>query len=37
MRSETACFTGHRVLPAKEIPAIGERLEKTLTLLIKQG
>lgn len=37
MRSRTVCFTGHRILPAEELPEIGKRLENTLISLIEQG
>lgn len=37
MKSRTACFTGHRELPAKDLPEISKRLEDTLVTLIEQG
>ncbi len=37
VKSRTACFTGHRKLPAKELPEISKRLEDTLVTLIEQG
>ena len=37
MESRTACFTGHRELPADDLPEISKRLEDTLVKLIEQG
>ena len=37
MRSKTVCFTGHRELPADDLPKISKRLEDTLATLIEQG
>ena len=37
MQSKTVCFTGHRSLPAEELPEISRHLEDTLTTLIEQG
>lgn len=37
MRSKTVCFTGHRELPADNLPEISKRLEDTLATLIEQG
>lgn len=37
VKSRTACFTGHRELPAEKIPEISKRLEDTLVALIEQG
>ena len=37
MKSRTACFTGHRELPADDLPEISKRLEDTLVKLIEQG
>lgn len=37
MRSKTVCFTGHRELPADDLPEISKRLENTLATLIEQG
>ena len=37
MKSRTACFTGHRVLPTDDLPEISKRLEDTLATLIEQG
>ena len=37
MKSRTACFTGHRELPAERISEISKRLEDTLVTLIEQG
>ncbi len=37
MRSKTVCFTGHRELPADDLPEISKRLEDTLATLIEQG
>ena len=37
MKSRTACFTGHRELPADDMPEISKRLEDTLVKLIEQG
>ena len=37
MRLETCCFTGHRLLPEKELPSIQKRLEEQVFSLIQQG
>ena len=37
MKSRTACFTGHRELPADNLPEISKHLEDTLVTLIEQG
>lgn len=37
MRSKTVCFTGHRELPADNLPEISKHLEDTLVTLIEQG
>ena len=37
MKSRTACFTGHRELPAEYLPEISKHLEDTLVTLIEQG
>lgn len=37
MRSKTVCFTGHRELPADDLPEISKRLEDALATLIEQG
>ena len=37
LKFRTACFTGHRELPAKDLPEISKRLEDTLVTLIEQG
>ena len=37
IKIKTVCFTGHRSLPAEEIPEISKRLENTLITLIEQG
>ena len=37
MQSKTVCFTGHRSLPAEELPEISRHLEDTLIALIEQG
>ena len=37
MRSKTVCFTGHRELPADDLPKISKRLEDALATLIEQG
>lgn len=36
-KCRTACFTGHRELPAEYLPEISKRLEDTLVALIEQG
>ena len=36
-KCRTACFTGHRELPAEYLPEISKRLEDTLVTLIEQG
>ena len=37
MRSKTVCFTGHRELPADDLPEISKHLEDALITLIEQG
>lgn len=37
MNSKTACFTGHRVIPASEYTSIQKRLEDEIINLIHQG
>ena len=37
MQSKAVCFTGHRALPAEELPEISRHLEDTLIALIEQG
>ena len=37
MKARTACFTGHRELPADDLPEISKRLKDTLVTLIEQG
>ena len=37
MRTKTVCFTGHRELPADDLPEISKHLEDTLVKLIEQG
>lgn len=37
IKTRTVCFTGHRSLPAEELPEISRHLEDTLTTLIEQG
>ena len=37
MRIKTVCFTGHRELPADDLPEISKHLEDTLVKLIEQG
>ena len=34
---QTACFTGHRILPAKEIPSIKRKLTEVLISAIREG
>lgn len=34
---KTCCFTGHRRIPAGQIPDIQKRLEKTILRLLSQG
>ena len=36
-KCRTACFTGHRELPAEYLPEISKRLEDILVALIEQG
>lgn len=36
-KCRTACFTGHRELPAEYLPEISKHLEDTLVTLIEQG
>lgn len=33
----TACFTGHRIIEKRELPALKRRLSKTVKTLINQG
>lgn len=37
MREQTCCFTGHRMLPKKVIPALEQRLEEEILRLFAQG
>ena len=37
IKARTVCFTGHRALPAEELPEISRCLEDTLITLIEQG
>ena len=37
IKLRTACFTGHRTLPAEELSKISKHLEDTLIALIEQG
>lgn len=37
MIGQTACFTGHRVIPPQELPALQAGLERALTALIAKG
>ena len=37
IKTRTVCFTGHRSLPAEELPEISRHLEDTLIALIEQG
>ena len=37
MREKTCCFTGHRVIPARSLPALAKELEQTLRRLIGAG
>ena len=37
IKLRTACFTGHRTLPAEELSKISKHLEDTLITLIEQG
>lgn len=37
MRDKTACFTGHRMIPAKQLSSITCALENTVTELIASG
>ena len=34
LREKTCCFTGHRVIPARSLPALAKELEQTLRRLI---
>lgn len=36
-RERTCCFTGHRIIPAKDIPQLKEELEQEIARLIDQG
>lgn len=37
MKEKTCCFTGHRAIPARALPALAEELEQTLRRLIGEG
>ena len=37
LREKTCCFTGHRVIPARSLPALAKELEQTLRCLIGAG
>ena len=37
MRNETCCFTGHRELPAAELPRIRQQLEQIVSRLAGEG
>lgn len=37
LREKTCCFTGHRVIPARSLPALAKELEQTLRRLIDAG
>ena len=37
LRQKTCCFTGHRAIPEKELPAILKRTEQAVRRLIEQG
>ena len=37
MREQTCCFTGHRFLPASQIPALEQSLEAAILHLLSQG
>ena len=37
LRQRTCCFTGHRVIPEKDLPGILERTEQAVRQLIEQG
>ena len=37
LREKTCCFTGHRVIPARSLPALAKELEQTLRRLIGAG
>ena len=37
LRQRTCCFTGHRVIPEKDLPGILERTEQAVRRLIEQG
>lgn len=37
LKEKTCCFTGHRVIPARVLPALAEELEQRLRGLIGEG
>lgn len=37
MKEKTCCFTGHRAIPARALPALAKELEQTLRRLIGEG
>lgn len=37
LKEKTCCFTGHRVIPARVLPALAGELEQTLRRLIGEG
>ena len=37
MRAKTACFTGHRNIPAEQYDALNQRLEHIIVHLIDRG
>ena len=37
LRQRTCCFTGHREIPAKDLPSILRRTEQAIRQLIEQG
>lgn len=37
MKNQTACFTGHRIIPLSEINAVSKALEKAIVESIKNG
>ncbi len=37
LRPRTCCFTGHRIIPDKDLPRIMDRAEQTVRQLIEQG
>ena len=37
LRQRTCCFTGHRVIPEKDLPGILERTERAVRRLIEHG